>query len=224
MLLPIILIATVWCVLSESVLLLDWAMGLVLGAITWVASRKLLSAPHSNMRLRPLPLIRFLFVAFFGMFPAAVRLAPLVIQGQAHASESVIAGRRRHHEQLAFAASSRSRVCFLWCRSGILLYRRRGAVPVQTILHPSVGLFGNRHGGALAAAGWRHDPAGMGTRHAENGTDAADLPAHSSAGDHGTGPMQAGTGRIEDFNGNPFSHHETVLRKKKHHSQKEVPT
>ncbi len=96
MLLAIILLATVWCVLSESFLLLDWAMGLVLGALAWVASRKLLPAPHSPMRLHPLPLIRFLFVAFFGMFPAAVRLAPLVIQGQAHASESVIHLKLRH--------------------------------------------------------------------------------------------------------------------------------
>lgn len=96
MLFSIILIATVWCVLSESFLLLDWLTGLTLGAAAWFASHKLLPAPHSQARLRPLPISRFLLVAFFGMFPAAARLAPLVLQGKAHASESVIHLKLRH--------------------------------------------------------------------------------------------------------------------------------
>ena len=96
MLLPIILTAAAWCILSESFLLPDWLTGLVLGAITWILSRMLLPTSHSRTRLHPLPVSRFLLVAFLSMFPAAVRLAPLVIRGKAHASESVIHLKLRH--------------------------------------------------------------------------------------------------------------------------------
>ena len=84
-----ILTPLAWCILSASFQPVDWLAGLGLGVLAAMGSRLLLPAPKTSVHLRLLPLLRFSLVAFFEMFPSAVRLIPPVLSGKVHASESL---------------------------------------------------------------------------------------------------------------------------------------
>lgn len=85
-----------WCVLSESFRPADWVTGIVLGAVAWLLGGVLLPARSAPDRLRPLRLFPVFLRALVGMWAAMPGLLPLVISGQAHATETVVPIRLRH--------------------------------------------------------------------------------------------------------------------------------
>ena len=87
--LSMLLIPLTWCILSASYQPADWLTGLGLGVLAAVGGRLLLPAPKPAIPLHILPLLRFSLVAFYEMFPSAIRLIPPVLSGKAHPSESL---------------------------------------------------------------------------------------------------------------------------------------